>query len=422
MTWGGNIALPKAIVHIDGDSFFASCEIAMDPSLRGKPIVTGAERGIVSSMSYEARNMGIRRAMPIHEIKAKFPQVIIRSSDYGAYSMFSRRMYAVVRRYTPIVEEYSIDECFADLTGLRRALRMPYEDMVRRIKADLRRELNMTFSVGLAPTKVLAKIASPWDKPDGLTIIKTYDINDYLKRLPIAKVWGIGYQTSAYLAKYNIKTAYDFVKKGELWVNEYVTKPHQEIWSELQGISINDVAQGDYHYEHTYQSISKTQTFTPSTNHNYIFTQLSKNVENACIKMRRYNLEAYAFEVFIKDQKFRYYSFECKLDIPSDTPEVLLAIINENFDKVYNRGITYRATGVTLNKLRPKQKGQLDLWGDSILQDRRSAVHASVDKLNEKYGTHTVYMASSIQKMTHKNVKKIINRKKIGIPLLGQVT
>jgi DNA polymerase-4/DNA polymerase V len=182
----------RAIAHIDGDAFFASVEQAVDPRLRGKPLVTGKERGIASSMSYEAKARGVTRGMPLHDIRRLCPDCIIMPSDHETYSLFSVRMFDIVRRYTGAVEEYSIDECFADLTGLGRPLRMSYRQMVERIRSDLDTELGMTFSVGLAPTKVLAKVASKWKKPSGLTVISGRHTEEYLGALPVEKVWGIG--------------------------------------------------------------------------------------------------------------------------------------------------------------------------------------------------------------------------------------
>src|SRR5215813_13240299 len=171
----------RAIVHIDADAFFASCEQAVNPTLKGKPVVTGKERGIASAVSYEAKARGVKRGMTIREIKALCPDAIHLPSDYETYSLFSQRMFAIVRRYTPEVEEYSIDECFCDLTGLRRPLRMSYRQMAERIKHELDTALGFTFSVGLAPNKVIAKIASKWQKPSGLTEIPGHSIHLFLK-------------------------------------------------------------------------------------------------------------------------------------------------------------------------------------------------------------------------------------------------
>jgi len=143
----------RAILHIDGDAFFASVEQARDPKLKDKPVIIGRERGIAASMSYEAKARGVTRGMPIGQIKQVCPDAIILPSDYEAYSLLSKRLFEIVRRFTPDVEEYSIDECFADLTGLRRILRGKYDDIAWRIKETLDAELGFTFSVGLASTK-----------------------------------------------------------------------------------------------------------------------------------------------------------------------------------------------------------------------------------------------------------------------------
>src|SRR5438128_7542395 len=153
-------AFPRAILHIDGDAFFASCEQSRNPHLKGRPVITGKERGIVASMSYEAKARGVTRAMRLSEVKRVCPEAVLLPSDYETYSILSHRLFAIVRKYTPDVEEYSIDECFADLTGLRRPLKMSYRKIAERIKRELDAELGFTFSVGLARNKVVAKTVS----------------------------------------------------------------------------------------------------------------------------------------------------------------------------------------------------------------------------------------------------------------------
>src|SRR5918999_4965048 len=265
----------RAIVHIDGDAFFASCEQSRRPRLQGRPVVTGKERGIAASMSYEAKALGVTRGMRLSDIRKLCPEVVILPSDYETYSLLSQRFFAIVRRYTPDVEEYSVDECFADLTGLRRPLRMSYEDMAARIKQDLDTELGFTFSVGLAPSKVVAKIASKWEKPSGLTIIKGRDIHTFLAQKSVADVWGIGAKTTAYLAKLGVRSALAFARKDEAWVQTYFPKPMVEIWHELNGRSVIPL---ETKAKDTYQMIQKMKTFSPpSSDHAFLYAQLSKN-------------------------------------------------------------------------------------------------------------------------------------------------
>lgn len=190
-------ARKKVLLHMDGDAFFVGVEIAKNPKLKGLPVVTGAERGIVSALSYEAKSLGVVRAMPIQKLKRNFPDVIVLPGDYASYLRYSKAMFAIVRRYADEVEEYSIDECFADLTGLDKPLKMSYLQIAERIKMEVNEELGLSVTIGLAPNKVLAKVASKWAKPNGLTIITQENIKEFLKTFAIEKVWGIGPRTSS---------------------------------------------------------------------------------------------------------------------------------------------------------------------------------------------------------------------------------
>src|SRR3989338_32012 len=288
MVWSSSRSFPRAILHIDGDSFFASCEVAKDPRLRGKPVITGKERGIVSACTYEAKRLGVKRGMGISQVRRLIPDAVILPSDYETYSIFSARMYEIVRRYTPSVEEYSIDECFADLGGMRRVHKMSYVQIAEDIKKDLERELGMTFSIGVSATKVLAKIGSKWKKPAGLTVIQLHDAHLFLAKTPCINVWGIGSNTAAYLEKLGVRTALELARKDDAWVRANLSKPYVEIWKELGGEVVNEL---DTEGRKSYQSIQKTKTFTPpSRDPHFVFSQLSKNIENACIKARRWGL------------------------------------------------------------------------------------------------------------------------------------
>ncbi len=435
MTWGSISSFPRAILHIDGDSFFASCEVAKNPTLRGKPVITGKERGIVSAMTYEAKRLGIKRGMQLHEVRKICPDAVILPSDYETYSLFSHRMYSIVRRYTPMLEEYSIDECFADLTGLRRTLRMSYPQMAEAIKRDLERELGMTFSIGLSATKVLAKIGSRWKKPDGLTIIPLRESREFLERTKILQVWGIGPNTAAYLEKWGIRTASDFASKDEEWVKKTVSKPYQEIWDELNGRLRLELDTGG---RETYQSISKTKTFTPpSRDKRFIFSQLSKNIENACIKARRWGLASPSVFFFLKTQDFKYHGCEVSLSHASCVPQDILKALEEHFAKVYRRGELYRATGVTLMRLESAETTQLDLFGSVLRSKSVEHVFESIDAICAKYGKHTVFLASSFDAMTHsahagergevpesaaRSFRGESARRRLGVAYLGEVS
>ena len=425
---------PRAILHIDGDAFFASCEVAKNPALRGKPVVTGRERGIVSACTYEAKSRGVKRGMRLFEVRKVCPDAVILLSDYETYSLFSHRMYEIVRRYTPAVEEYSIDECFADLTGMRRTLKMSYPKIAEAIKNDLERELGMTFSIGLSATKTLAKIGSKWKKPDGLTVIPLRDAEKFLTETPCVKLWGIGPNTAALLGKYGVHTALQFARKDEAWVRARVSKPYVELWKELHGEVTNEIATVS---RETYQSISKTKTFTPpSTDAQFVFSQLSKNIENACIKARRWGLASPEVFFFLKTQDFRYHGCEIKLSHATNVPHDVLKVAAEHFPEIFRHGTRYRATGVTLMKLRDAGGAQLDMFGSVLKSEGLRKIFESVDALSVRYGKHAIFLGSSLHAMTHAahagergdvpesmtvRFKGETARRRLAVPFLGEV-
>jgi DNA polymerase-4 len=230
-----NYKLPKAILHFDGDSFFASVEQIMDCKLRNRVVVTGGERGAVTSVSVEGKKMGLGRGMTLREIKIRCPEAVIVPSDYTSYSMFACRMYSIVRTYTPFVEEYSIDECFADITDLGDE-HESYEDISLRIKNELEESLGITFGVGLAPTKTLAKIASKAHKPAGFTPIGLDEIPLFLEKMPIHAVWGFGGASGTKLQKLGAETAYAFIQKEDAWFEmNGLGKVYRDLWLELRG-------------------------------------------------------------------------------------------------------------------------------------------------------------------------------------------
>ena len=309
---------PRAILHVDGDAFFASCEEVIHPELRGRPLITGGERGIVACANYPAKEFGIQRGVTLREAKTLCPELIILPSDYETYSLFSRRMFNIVRRFTPQVEEYSIDEAFADLTGMRRALRSSYDQIALKIKNEIQGELGLTVSVGLSITKVLAKAASKHRKPDGLTLIPGRAIPDYLRELPVEKVWGIGRATTEYLRKMGIRTALQFASLPEEIIRKRFTKPGEELWRELRGESVYPVSAEE---KSTYASICKSKTFAPPTNNPaYLFAHLLRNFESACMKARRYFLAPKKIIVFLRKNDFNSVGNEAKLSRPSVYP------------------------------------------------------------------------------------------------------
>ena len=384
---------PRAIAHIDGDAFFTSCEEAIHPELKGKALITGGERGIVACASYPAKKMGIKRGVPLHEARKICPSLIILPSDYETYSLFSRRMFDIMRRFTPDVEEYSIDEAFADITGMRRVLHSSYEEIALKMKKEIERDLGITVSVGLSITKVLAKVASKHLKPAGMTVIKGRDIAQYLCDLPVEKVWGIGPATTNYLAKMGIHYALEFAQLPEKTVLKKFTKPTVEIWQELRGASVYPVTMEE---KSSYASISKTKTFAPPTsNAEYLFAHLMRNMESACIKARRYSLTPNKIVVFLKKNDFHTVGSEAKLSRPCAFPLEFSGIIHDLFDSCYCPKDIYRATGVVLLNLETDTNIQYSLFDNPLQAEKIRGLYNVADELGQKFGKHTLHLGSS---------------------------
>lgn len=424
----------NAIIHLDADSFFASCEQATHPEYKGKPVITGKERGIVSAASYEAKAMGVSRGVPLWDVKKICPNAIIVPSDYETYSLFSKKIFSIMGRFTPQVEEYSIDEAFADLSGLRRSLKMSYPEIAIKIKETVEAELGLTVSVGLSVNKVLAKLASNWNKPSGFCHISLYDIDSYLLKVPSKKIWGIGPQTSNFLAKKGIQTASQFAQMSESWVMHNLTKPHQEIWRELNGQTVYQV---ETQIKNNYKSISKFKTFTPpKLDKEYILSQLSKNVENAFIKARRHNLVAGKITIALRSQDFYHTSIEGKFSRATAFPQEAMGIVSKMFNAIFRPGTLYRQSGVVISDLKDNDSFQLNLFEDPLTLKQKIVLHKKMDDLAEKYGKHTIYLGSSFyanHEETHLGSRgdipqsklsregQIHKRKFINLPFLGTV-
>ncbi|HUS21186.1 MAG TPA: DNA polymerase IV, partial [Aeromicrobium sp.] len=202
----------RTILHVDLDAFFAAVEQRDNPALRGKPVVVGGggpnDRGVVSTASYEARVFGIRSAMPLRTAGALCRHAIFVPVDGKKYSRVSREVMEILRRFTPQLEQLSIDEAFLDVTGTE-GLFGSGQDVARQIKQAVRAELQLTISVGMAANRLVAKIASDLEKPDGLVVVPPGTEREFLAPLAIERLWGVGPSTRKALEDYNVRTIGD---------------------------------------------------------------------------------------------------------------------------------------------------------------------------------------------------------------------
>ncbi|MEP7029241.1 MAG: DNA polymerase IV, partial [Candidatus Eisenbacteria bacterium] len=198
---------PRRIAHVDMDAFYASVEIRDDPSLAGKPVVVGGapdQRGVVAAASYEARKYGIHSAMPMAKAVRLCPHLVRVPGESGKYAEVSRQVFAILDAFSPAVETISLDEGFLDVTGEERHFGPPLE-LGRRIKDAIKEATRLTASVGIAPSKFVAKLASDHGKPDGLILLERADVLPFLHPLPIERLWGVGAKTAPRLHALGIR-------------------------------------------------------------------------------------------------------------------------------------------------------------------------------------------------------------------------
>ena len=358
---------------MDADAFFASVTQVTNPKLKGRPLVTGAERGIATSVSYEAKKLGVVRGMRVSQIRSLFPSCVVANSDYELYGLFSKNLFTIIRSFTPLVEEYSPDEGFADIQGLQRPLNASYLEIGGLIKKKIESSLGITVSVGISLTKTLAKIASNSNKPSGLVAINGLNIEKALYSTKPEEIWGIGPQTGAYLKKLGINNALDFAQKDQDFIKKYFTKPTYETWQELRG---NQIYQLNPNQKEVFKSITKSATFYPAINDKKIlWSKTLTHIEAAFGKLRRYCYKAGRVMIFLKTQEFKYHAFQINLTPPTSYPLLFHKDFRQAFENIYKTNVLYRTAGCTLTNLSDDPNIQPSLFSDSIQETKAQKIY-----------------------------------------------
>ncbi len=317
-------AWPRIILHADMDAFYASVEQRDDPSLRGKPLVVGGDskRGVVSTASYEARRFGLHSAMPMVEALRRCPEVIVRPPDFDRYKEASDRINEVFHNYSPLVEPLSLDEAFIDMTGAE-GLFGPPEEMAKQIKRDVFDATSgLTISVGAATTKYVAKVASDYQKPDGLTVVPPHQVQDFLWPLPISRLWGVGRKSEKRLTAMGLKT-----------IGEVARAPRKQLVKALSSLGehIHRLAHGDDPREvipeRDPKSIGKEVTFEEDLRGRAaLWPHFRWCADKIARRLRLKEISAAGLRVKVKTADFRLHTRQVPLSPPtSNANEILKA-------------------------------------------------------------------------------------------------
>lgn len=412
------------IIHIDADAFFASCEEVMDYRLIGRPVVVGQERGMVTALNSHAKNLGIVRGLPIFQVKRMCPSCVILSGNYRAYSMFSGRMTRIAKRFASVVEAYSVDECFADIASDASSLDEAVS-LAKTLAQTLHEELGITFSVGLAPTKTLAKVASKWNKPQGFTVIESSTISSFLANRPIEDVWGIGPALAHKLKGLGVITAYAFKEKSHEWVLEHVPHKHERsLWHELRGEIVSAVSD----QSSLPSSTQAFKSFKALQDIDKVYAHLVSNLSRATLRLRQVGLFASRASFHVRDHRRMRKSIDVQISPSSSNPNAFLTEFKKRSKEILIPSVVYTQTGVSLFGLSPYPVVST-LFGEEIATKRWQQAYSTVDEVNAVYGSGTVMLGVSMSLGTHSNKEFLSlsdmakhDASALAMPYLGEVS
>ena len=378
---------PRTILHVDLDAFFAAVEQRDHPELRGRPVVVGMggtnDRGVVSAASYEARRFGVHSAMPIRTAKRLCPDCVFVPVDGRTYQRVSREVMAILRRFTPLVEPVSIDEAFLDVTA-SRALFGDGPTIARRIKAAIREELQLGASVGVAATKLVAKIASDLRKPDGLVVVPPGEEAAFLAPLPISRLWGVGPATATALRDFGVATIGDLAALDRAALARRLGNHGATLVDRAHGVDPDPVDDPD-----AAKSIGHEHTFDEDTSDPDVLERtLLAMAEGVSGRLRSAGWKAATVTVKVRDSAFTTVTRQRTLREPTDLTDPIWRVALD-LARPQIRGKRIRLLGVTASGFGERE--QLGLFEEADPR-RRRAVEAA-DELRRRFGPRAVTRA-----------------------------
>lgn len=372
----------RTILHLDLDAFFASVEQRDDPALRGKPVLVGGTgpRSVVCAASYEARRFGCRSAMPMGQARRLCPQAIVARPRFEAYRAASEQVFAILERHSPLVEPISIDEAFVDATGSERL----FGDggaVAERLRSAVRAECRLAASVGVAPNKFLAKLASDLAKPDGLLVVDAEWVRSVLPALPVARLWGVGPVLEAKLLRHGLRTFRDVA-----------TCPPSSLsrWAGMEAAHLQALARGEDDravvLDRAAKSIGQERTFGEDVaDPEEVRAMLLREVESIAGRLRRAALRARSISLKIRFGDFQTISRAATWEEPTDRTDLLWQRADALFAAWCRQGfVPIRLIGASLSQL-TEATAQPGLFSHGE-DERRRRLDAVADRIAEKFG------------------------------------
>jgi len=374
------------IIHIDMDAFYASVEERDNPSLKGKPVIVGGDpqkRGVVSAANYVVRQFGVHSAMPCAQAKRLCPQAIFIRPRMSYYVDISQQIREIFHRYTPLVEPLSLDEAFLDVTRSER-LHGDTCMIAKKIKSDIATDLNLIASVGVAPNKFVAKIASDFDKPEGFTVVESDQLDEFLEPLPVSHIWGIGKTSQSKLGKLGIHTIADLKAQSESSLQSLFGSTSERLWELARGIDDRPVVS-----DREAKSFSHETTFAEDiTDLNVLLTIASSLTEQVAQRLRQHQRKGRTVNVKIRFAGFHTITRSVTLDVAThSTSELWQAASKLIIHALSERKFAARLVGMGVSNIDSQDEQQMTLFQSD---EKYSELDDIADQINQRFGGRAV--------------------------------
>jgi DNA polymerase-4 len=385
-------AVREPILHVDLDAFYASVEVLKDPSLRGRPVVVGGagSRGVVMSASYQARAYGIRSAMPAVRARRLCPDAVFVPPDFESYQAHSNRFREVLLSVTPLVEPISLDEAFLDVSGAYLLFGAP-ERIGERIRAEVLEHVGVVCSVGVAPNKLLAKLASEHAKPDGLVVVPADGVRTFLDPLPARALWGVGEKTMDVLSRLGVRTVGDLAATPAVVLARLLGEHHGR---DLQAVARGEDVRAVIPYEAP-KSVSHEETFDRDLDDDReLLREILALSQRVAARLREDGYRARTITLKARLANFTTLTRSRTTDPPTDVGAEVNAVAADLFRGLPGARRRIRLLGVGGSGLVPAGEEQLALlrgerWGD---------VERAVDRIERRFGPGAAMSATLLER------------------------
>lgn len=382
--------MARTILHVDLDAFFCSVEERIDPSLAGKAFVVAGSaehRGVVSSASYPARKFGIRSAMPTARALRLHPDLIILPVRHHLYGQESDRVMDLLRESAPVIEQISIDEAFLDVSDDPR----PGRQVAAALQAEIRTRFGLPTSWGVAPNKLVAKIATEVGKPNGLVVVPPGEAAAFLAPLPVGMLWGVGPKTQAFFHRQGILTIGGLANLPQARLRELFGERGLELASQARGEDDRPVVE-----EHEARSMSSETTFARDLTDEHDLKQVLRGQsEEVGRRLRESQLAGRTVRIKLRWTDFSTITRQARLRQPTDQDGEIYQVAQALFEKAWRRGKPVRLLGVGVSSLEAPVR-QLSLFDRSWEEDER--LLKAVDQIRSRYGDQALQRAASLNR------------------------